>query len=231
MDTDVSILVLYSSLASDTWISRVLDTFRNLVTRRIVTVEVPSSIGFEDIDEDRYRISVDGRYTLVLCLGIPPDLLLEVPEVARRVEAEAILVPVEDHRWAPLGLQNQVKELCSSYGIECVFPKPFCSFSTAQSRVLRYVLERVGRPIVRIEVENGVARNIDVVRTAPCGATLELAKMLIGRPIDEIPRLAGLYNSSLCLASRAIDPLIGDSLNHVSSYIASEAFREALSRS
>ncbi len=224
------ILVLYSRKASDLWVSRVIFNIRKLLGAEIRMIELPSNLNLDDIEEGRIRLSELGRHDIILCMGLPPDALLLVPQTALLTGAAGVLVPVEDPSWAPLGLQRQIEEECFDKGIECVFPRPFCTFSSANSEPLKKMLEVIGTPRFRISVKKGRIAHVEVIRSSPCGASFFVAEKLVGTPVEEAARRASLLHSGFCLASRTIDRVVGDSLLHVSSHLTMKIVEETIAR-
>lgn len=221
-------LALYSRRASLLWVTRIISTIKRLLNAEITMIEIPGNISLEDVEEKRFSISVPGRYDVVLCMGLPPDALLLLPETASSAGAVSVLVPVEDPSWAPLGLQRQVEEECYDRGIECVFPRPFCTFSSASSEPLRKMLEVIGTPRFRIHIEEDKIAHVEVLRSSPCGASFFVAEKLVGTPVEEAARRASLLHSGFCLASRTIDRVVGDSLLHVSSHLTMKIVEETI---
>ena len=66
----------------------------------------------------------------VLIVGIHQDLLSGLPYYLKdKNDIKAVIIPVEDPKWVPAGLQVQVLEEFEKYGIQAAFPKPFCALS------------------------------------------------------------------------------------------------------
>ncbi|MEJ2295671.1 MAG: DUF166 family protein, partial [Candidatus Lokiarchaeota archaeon] len=65
----------------------------------------------------------------LLVVGIHQDLLAELPYYLKDKEIKAVIIPIEDPRWVPPGLQVQVLEDFEKFGIQAAFPKPFCALS------------------------------------------------------------------------------------------------------
>jgi hypothetical protein len=88
---------------------------------------------------------------------------------------------------------------------------------------------RFGAPAFRVHVANGRLAAIDVVRGAPCGATWEAAKRLVGHPVTEAPTRMGLEVQFFCSADPAgWDPLFGRSPVHFAGKIHRTALETAI---
>jgi hypothetical protein len=127
-------------------------------------------------------------------------------------------------------------------GVECVFPKPFCSL-TQDSYSLRglrveYDIPLVaefahyfGRPQVTVTVdrETLTIAEVEVQRDATCGCTVYVAQALRGCKAADAEFQAGmLHHHYPCLASMGIDPDYDDTLLHVSGNICRDAFSAAI---
>ncbi len=225
----LKVTVLYSSLASKLWIDRVLSNLRRRCKVEVQSVvEVPENITLNDIDEGRFKLEIKSGTDIILVMGVPQDVLLEVPEVAYKASIREVLIPVEDPEWVPLGLQNQVRRECLRYGIECLFPRPFCSFNKAGGESLTKLLKCIGTPRFRVGVKDGVVKSVVVERSSPCGASYHVAEKLVGCKVGDVARVASLIHSYYCLASRKIDHALGDSLLHVSCKITMESIKSSI---
>jgi len=69
----------------------------------------------------------------LMVVGIHQDLLSGLPFYLKDKDIKAVIVPIEDPKWVPAGLQVQVLEEFEKYGIQAAFPKPFCSLSKEQN--------------------------------------------------------------------------------------------------
>ena len=65
----------------------------------------------------------------LLVVGIHQDLLSGLPDYLKDKGVKAVIVPIEDPKWVPAGLQTQVLEEFEKNGIQAAFPKPFCALS------------------------------------------------------------------------------------------------------
>lgn len=175
---------------------------------------------------------------LCLATGIHKDLLLDLPHRLSEAGIKALIVPVEDHREVPPGLQRQVEGACKRIGVECAFPKPFCSLVPPKEKpiISRFVNElKVGKPLVDVETEEArgkkVITNAIVKRSAPCGSTWFVARKLVGvelnrRKVRAV--VADAHHSYPCTASMETDPELGDTILHRAGYLIREAVERAL---
>lgn len=136
-------------------------------------------------------------------------------------------------------LSADLATLCQSLGIPIVasgkkhrhpnvFIPPTCCGLTKNERLGRYG-ERFGAPEYTVRIEEGKIQQIQVVRGAPCGATWDAIKGVIGlEPETAIVRI-GLEVQFFCVADPAgWDPIYGKSPVHFAGNIHSKALEKAI---
>jgi len=64
------------------------------------------------------------------------------------------------------------------------------------------IIDIFGLPRFELEIEANKIKSAKVITTAPCGATYEVAKKLIGINIDEAPQKAGLFAQFNCTGKK-----------------------------
>ena len=91
--------------------------------------------------------------------------------------------------------------------------------------------ENFGAPEFEVEVEDGKISAVKVLRGAPCGASWEAAKRLIGHPADDAVRKIGLETQFYCYADPAgWDPIYGKSPVHFAGKIHSKELQKAIEK-
>jgi len=175
-----------------------------------------------------------------VAVGIHKDLLLALPPMLKDEGVKGLIVPIEDFREVPPGLQRQLEEECEELNIEYAFPKPFCSLEPIETKPLisEFVGEfKIGKPSLQITTEERggtrIIHNVTIERSAPCGSTWYVAKKLIGRRVerDEIRDVvAKAHHSYPCTATMAVDPELGEPILHVAGHLIREAVEEQLFR-
>lgn len=169
----------------------------------------------------------------LIAINIHDEILLEIPKLSAAAGGQALLVPREDPEWTSPWLRDQISRECEKLGIETAFPKPFCSLEEDPSHPVINDLMRelkIGRPKVKITVRNGVAEDIEVLRSAPCGDTHFVAANLKGKPIDDKFEwwATKYWGSYPCRGSMAFDPEFNDNMQHEAGRILLSAVRDAL---
>jgi hypothetical protein len=88
-----------------------------------------------------------------------------------------------------------------------------------------------GAPEFSVRLSAGKIEGIDVLRGAPCGATWEAARRIIGLPKEEAIVRIGLDVQFFCTADPAgWDPIHGKSPVHFAGKVHSAALKRALSQ-
>ena len=91
--------------------------------------------------------------------------------------------------------------------------------------------EYFGAPEFEVEIEEGRIAAVKVVRGAPCGASWEVAKRLIGHPVEDAARKVGLETQFYCSANPAgWDPIYGKSPVHFAGKIHSKQLKKAIEK-
>ena len=158
-----------------------------------------------------------------------------LPEIARMVKAQAVLVAVDDELWLPRGLDRQLRGWLEEAGVDCVTPKPLCSLTESTYGVTRYETASYDNPLIaefaryfgqpelslEIDPESRTITSAEVVRDAVCGCARYAAEGLIGLSADEAEEKAGLLHHHYpCLASMQKLPHFDqDTLMHVSGQV------------
>ena len=190
----------------------------------------------------------------ILVVGIHQDLLSGLPEYLKDSEnLKAVIVPVENPKWAPAGLQVQVLEDFEKSGIQAAFPKPFCALSKELNednkigfhltKEHNYIYEfidyyKIGAPIVSFLL-NKDGESIEdscVLQSAPCGSTYYICQQLKSKyfkngkagNLSLNERISKAHHAYPCNASMDQDSILKDSILHVAGYLVRNAVRRDL---
>ena len=179
---------------------------------------------------------------LILAVGEHPGISELLPDVAKMTGAQAMIAPVDNAAWLPKGLMNQLRGWMKDVGVECVFPKPFCSlteksYSLRGQRVeydnalIAEFARYFGKPSIKVAVDQDskTIASVQVERDATCGCMRYVAEKIVGVKVADAEFQAGmLHHHFPCLASMGIDSDYNDTLLHVSGNTFRDAFSEAL---
>lgn len=175
-------------------------------------------------------------HDVLIAINIHEDILVALPEIGVKAGAKALIVPIEHPDWISNWGKMWVKRLCNQLGLECAFPKPFCSLIKEDKtpQINKFIEHfRIGRPELKVEVEGGAIKNVRMIRSAPCGNTYFVAHNLIGKKVDKglDQWVAKYWHSYPCIASMEMDFSLGDTILHKGGYIHLEAVKEAVEQS
>jgi len=186
----------------------------------------------------------------LMVIGIHQDLLSGLPNYLKNKGLKAVIVPVENPKWVPPGLQTQVLEEFEKVGIQAAFPKPFCALSKELNEYNKigfnltenrnYIYEfidhyKIGEPIVSFLLSKDGSSIVDtcVLQSAPCGSTYFIVQQLKAKYIDNgelslNERISKAHHSYPCNASMDQDSILKDSILHVAGYLVRNAIRKEL---
>ena len=177
---------------------------------------------------------------ICLASGLHKDLLLELPNQLKKAGIKALIAPIEDWNEVPLGVRKQVETRCSELGLECAFPKPFCTLEPEKDKptIARFIEEtKVGRPLLEITLamvdKKEVIECAVVRRSAPCGSTWYIARKLAGVSTkkDELyDAIAKAHHSYPCTATMNTDPETKEPILHIGGFTIREEVEKAIEK-
>lgn len=195
--------------------------------------ELPASLPsiIEEPGELVGGLKLGGKWDLVLFLGQSPSAFTLLPEIMSRLSAGAVIAPVDDYTWLPLGLERQIRPELEKLGVHAVFPRTFCTLAPVGIAPIDEFAELFGAPILEVEESRGVVESVRVRRGAPCSSTWYMAERLPGTKVEEAPAKAATFVQIYpCLASRRVERLLGDAPIHIAAHVAGKAVERALKR-
>jgi hypothetical protein len=189
----------------------------------------------------------------LLVVGIHQDLLSGLPDYLKNKGIKAVIVPIEDPKWVPPGLQSQVLKDFEKNDIEAAFPKPFCSLSkeinefnqvgvhlTKKRDYIYKFIEffKIGQPIVSflLSKDGESIEDTCVIQSAPCGSTYYIVQQLKSKyykngrsgNLSLNERISKAHHAYPCNASMEQDSILKDSIIHVGGYLVRNAIRREL---
>ncbi len=88
-----------------------------------------------------------------------------------------------------------------------------------------------GAPKIRVDHDNGVIRQVDVIKGAPCGATWTAAHKIKGLPVEEALTRFGLEVQFCCTANPAAwDPIYSKSPVHMAADVHAAVLKKELKK-
>jgi hypothetical protein len=200
----------------------------------------PFSLPIVIDDPEEFLPSQVPQAELLLALSESPQTAQLVPAIAGLSGVKAVIMPVDNSSWLPIGLKNQIEREMINMGVSAVFPKTFCTLtektigfgSDVENYDSPYITSfaiHFGEPKVKITTDERDKKilKVEVERSAPCGSTFNVAEKLIGMTIeDAVPRAGLIAHHYPCLASMAMEAT-GETLMHISGYVVNnEVYRK-----
>jgi hypothetical protein len=177
---------------------------------------------------------------ICLASGLHKDLLLELPQQIKKAGIKALITPIEDWQEVPTGIRKQLTEKCKELGLECAFPKPFCTLEPEKDKptIARFIEEtKVGRPLLEISTmkigKDEVIEYAAVRRSAPCGSTWYIARKLAGISTEKeilYDAIAKAHHSYPCTATMVTDPETKEPILHIGGFSIREEVEKALEK-
>lgn len=177
---------------------------------------------------------------LCLASGLHRDLLLELPDHLKNAGIKALIAPIEDWQELPTGVRMQLEEKCRELGLECAFPKPFCTLEPEKDKpiIQQFIKEtQVGRPLLEISTttigKDEVIEYAAVRRSAPCGSTWYIARKLSGVSTKQdvlYDAIAKAHHSFPCTATMVTDPETKEPILHIGGFTIREEVDKALEK-
>lgn len=167
---------------------------------------------------------------------LPPVLDDAKAYLPEKIEADLVL----DYLFHQ-DLSSDLVEICSENGIPLVssgkkmfgrhvMTPPTCCGLPRQECLGLYG-ERFGAPEFEVVVKDGLIAEMVVLRGAPCGATWEAARRMVGVTVADAVRKIGLDTQFFCSANPAgWDPIHGKSPVHFAGRVHSHALQMALEK-
>jgi hypothetical protein len=204
-------------------------------------------------EPDEYLPKNLPQVDFIMVVGIHQDLLSGLPFYLKDSGVKAVVVPIEDPKWVPAGLQVQVLEEFEKYGIQAAFPKPFCSLSkeindynkigfhlTNNHENIDEFIDyyKIGEPEVSflLSKDGESIEDACVLQSAPCGSTYYICQQLKSKyfkngksgDLSLNERISKAHHAYPCNASMDQDSILKDSILHVGGYLIRNAIRREL---
>jgi hypothetical protein len=210
---------------------RILDNIRQrapqgwMIQHKLLPQTLPLIV--DDPEDVVADLKLNGMWDLILFMGESPSVFSLLPTILKHVSVQAVISPVDDYSWLPLGLEQQIRRELGD--VKVVFPRPFCSLTPIGVPPIDEFTHFFGRPRLSLETEGDTVRRVKVLRGAPCGSTWYMAERLPGAKVeDACARAATLVQIYPCLASRQIERLLSDAPIHVAAHLVQKAIKSAL---
>ncbi len=206
--------------------------------RAAIQLPNPSDLPAFIDNPDEFMPKKIPKADICLASGLHKDLLLELPEILKKAGVKALIAPIEDWQELPTGVKKQMEEKCREQGLECAFPKPFCTLEPEVDKptIARFIREtNVGRPLLEVSTtkigKDEVIEYAAVRRSAPCGSTWYVARKLAGVSTKKeilYDAIAKAHHSYPCTATMSTDPETKEPILHIGGFTIREEVDKAL---
>ncbi len=173
---------------------RLIENVRKNSNFKISSIELPEKLPdfietpidlINELIPDKSVFSND----LIIAYTLHPDLAPEIIRLAGENGATNVII---SGGAGMAGGQSEINRLSKKYNINVQVHEICCNIECTGDRIIDEFASCFGRPEVRIDTNNGMIKNIKVIRGAPCGSTWHMAKGLAGTKIKDAPARAGL---------------------------------------
>ncbi len=169
---------------------------------------------------------------ILLAINLHPDIISELPGLAKDSGTRLIIAPIEEPDWLSGGLKNQIKEKCEKLGIVFTAPKPFCSLKKGEDPLIGHFIEhfKIGFPGFKIGVKDNNIATVQVLCSQPCGCAYYVAQKLKNVPVDDRldEVISKAHHAYPCTAGMERDAELKDTILHKAGYIIREAVHDAI---
>ena len=173
---------------------RLIETIRKRTDFEVVFVDLPQTLPdfIEDPEEFLDDLGLDPEFftsDLIITYSLHPDITPEIAIRAGKGGAQAVIVPGGMGR---AGSVPELQKIADRYGIYIEVDEICCTLDKCGIEAVDVFAEKLGRPEMKVKVEDGRIAEVDVVRGSPCGSTWHVAEDVVGVKLEDAPPRAGL---------------------------------------
>ncbi len=173
---------------------RLIETIKKRTDFEVVYVDLPQALPefIEDPGEFLDDLGLDPEFftsDLIITYSLHPDITPEIAIRAGKGGAQAVIVPGGMGR---AGSVPELQKIADQYGIYIEVDEICCTLDKCGIEAVDAFAEKLGRPEMKVEVEDGRIAEVDVVRGSPCGSTWHVAEDVVGVKLEDAPPRAGL---------------------------------------
>ena len=154
---------------------RAFDNIGEIFNTVFIELEKPSSMFMDDIELPEKDIKILEDVNILITYTTHPDLTLELVErFADKVDW--IIVAA----WQGEGFKNQLE---SHENIVC--PYIMCELEENGAPIFDEFVSQIGKPKVELRFDGDKLKEVEVLRSSPCGSTLFVAEYIIEKYLDK----------------------------------------------
>ena len=173
---------------------RLIETIKERTDFEVVSIAIPQFLPdfIEDPEEFLDSLGLDPEFfssDLIITYSLHPDVTPEIAVRAGKGGAQAVIVPGGIGR---AGSVPELQKIADRYGIYIEVDEICCTLDPCGVEAVDAFAEKLGRPRLEVEVEDGWISRVEVLRGSPCGSTWHVARDIIGVRVEDAPARAGL---------------------------------------
>lgn len=199
-------------------------TIKKYFDCKIVKMKCPSEAFLDDVEIPNNVFKKLKDTEIILIYILHPDVIYEL---VRRISDGKKWIIVAS--WDGEGFKKQLQAFKN-----VICPDLMCNIRKIGDKTFDKFASKIGKPKVEIKIKNGKLKDIKVLRTSPCGATLFVAnyikKKYINKKITkDLPREAGFKVQHYpCMAPKINILVDNECKKQFASELHKEAFEKAL---
>jgi len=148
----------------------------------LINIESPSEVFIDEINLDKEIINTLSKFDIIITYIKQADMTLEIVE-SLHDKVFWIIVGI----WRGKGFKNQLLKYKN-----VSVPDAICELEPNDNQTYNEFVSKFGKPKIKINCQNEIIADIEILRSSPCGATEFMANDLIGKNVEGSAKLAGL---------------------------------------
>ena len=154
----------------------------------IYKIDRPDDLLVDDIEFPEELLEKIKEADILLLYTQHPDNTYYLCYEARRLNKDIAIIVAT---WSGEGAKKELSKF------DAICPEEMCLLDEEEVKglidkypKLKEFLEEFGTPKVKVYVENGEVKDVDVLRTSICGSTLFMAKLMRGMKVNDLEEFA-----------------------------------------
>jgi hypothetical protein len=173
---------------------RLIETIREHTDFEVISVEVPEFLPdfIEDPEEFVDNLNLDANFfgaDMIITYSLHPDVTPEIVARAGKGGSQAVVIPGGIGR---AGSISELQKIAERYGIYVEVDEICCTLEECGVEAVDQFAQKLGRPQIEVEVEDGRVAAATVIRGSPCGSTWHMARDIVGEKVEDASPKAGL---------------------------------------
>lgn len=156
---------------------RAYETIKMEFDAEFIELEKPSSMFMDELDIPENLLKTIKEANILITYTTHPDVTLDLIHMVNK-EVDWIIVAA----WNGEGFKNQLER----YGnVTC--PYIMCELEENGNPAFDEFVSKIGKPKIELVLDGNNLKNIEVLRTSPCGSTAFVADYIKEKYLNQIP--------------------------------------------